>query len=76
MGAGPTGLTLSTLLGKLGISNLVLDAATGLPDHPQVTHACGGNLTLQALPRNTLALFAEVAEAAICCICCHVVAAR
>ena len=36
VGAGPTGLTLSILLGKLGIPNLVLDAATALPNHPQV----------------------------------------
>ena len=40
VGAGPTGLTLSTLLGKLGIPNLVLDAASSLPNHPQVTHSC------------------------------------
>lgn len=38
VGAGPTGLTLSILLGKLGIANLVLDAAKALPNHPQVLH--------------------------------------
>lgn len=36
VGAGPTGLTLSILLGKLGVPNLVLDAAKALPNHPQV----------------------------------------
>lgn len=35
VGAGPTGLTLSSLLGKLGIPNLVLDSAPALPKHPQ-----------------------------------------
>ena len=35
-GAGPTGLTLSILLGQLGIPNLVLDRAPALPNHPQV----------------------------------------
>ena len=36
VGAGPTGLTLSILLGKLGVPNLVLDATKALPNHPQV----------------------------------------
>lgn len=66
VGAGPTGLTLSTLLGKLDIPNLVLDAATSLPNHPQVTHPCDCHLTLQALLEFTLTLFAEVVKAAIC----------
>ncbi|DBA95796.1 TPA: hypothetical protein ACH3X1_001346 [Trebouxia sp. C0004] len=34
-GAGPTGLTLSILLGKLGIPSLVVDKSSGLPNHPQ-----------------------------------------
>ena len=35
-GAGPTGLTLSALLGKLGVPSLVLDRSPTLPNHPQV----------------------------------------
>ena len=35
-GAGPTGLTLSILLGKLGIRSLVVDRSAALPNHPQV----------------------------------------
>lgn len=34
-GAGPTGLTLSILLGKLGIRSLVVDRSAALPNHPQ-----------------------------------------
>ncbi|KAL0022974.1 hypothetical protein WJX79_000687 [Trebouxia sp. C0005] len=34
-GAGPTGLTLSILLGKLGLPSLVVDRSSGLPNHPQ-----------------------------------------
>ena len=34
-GAGPTGLTLSILLRKLGIPSLVVDRSSGLPNHPQ-----------------------------------------
>lgn len=37
-GGGPTGLTLSILLAKLGISSLVLDQAPALANHPQVPH--------------------------------------
>lgn len=64
VGAGPTGLTLSTLLGKLGIPNLVLDAASSLPNHPQVTHPCDCFL-LSKHPTYTLASFVEAFKAAI-----------
>ena len=50
VGAGPTGLTLSTLLGKLGIPNLVLDSAAALPNHPQVTGPTNCICLWRALP--------------------------
>ncbi len=34
-GAGPVGLTLSALLSRYGVANLVLEKSAGLPDHPQ-----------------------------------------
>lgn len=36
VGAGPTGLTLSTLLSHLGVQSLVLERAPTVTDHPQV----------------------------------------
>lgn len=36
-GAGPTGLTLSTLLSQFGIPSLLLERAQALTTHPQVT---------------------------------------
>ena len=53
VGAGPTGLTLSTLLGKLGIPNLVLDSAAALPNHPQVTGPTNCICLWRALPDAT-----------------------
>ena len=35
VGAGPTGLTLSTLLGKLGVKSLLLERAPALTTHLQ-----------------------------------------
>ena len=35
VGGGPTGLTLSTLLGKLGVRSLLLERAPALTTHPQ-----------------------------------------
>lgn len=34
-GAGPVGLTLSSLLSRFGVANLVLERSQGLPTHPQ-----------------------------------------
>ena len=37
VGAGPTGLTLSTLLSKFGLPSLLLERAPALTQHPQVS---------------------------------------
>jgi 2-polyprenyl-6-methoxyphenol hydroxylase-like FAD-dependent oxidoreductase len=34
-GAGPTGLTLSALLSRAGVPNVLLEQAAALPTHPQ-----------------------------------------
>ena len=36
IGAGPTGLTLSTLLSQLGVEHVVFDRAASITKHPQV----------------------------------------
>ena len=35
VGAGPTGLTLSALLSRYGVTSLVLEKGAALPTHPQ-----------------------------------------
>ena len=37
VGAGPTGLTLSTLLSQYGVQNVVLERAPTVTQHPQVS---------------------------------------
>ena len=36
VGAGPTGLTLSALLSRMGVRSLLLEKAAALTQHPQV----------------------------------------
>lgn len=36
VGAGPTGLTLSALLSRMGVRSLLLERAAALTQHPQV----------------------------------------
>ena len=36
VGAGPTGLTLSALLSRMGVASLLLERAPSLTEHPQV----------------------------------------
>lgn len=38
VGAGPTGLTLSALLSQYGVPSMLLERASALPAHPQVSH--------------------------------------
>lgn len=40
VGAGPTGLTLSALLSRLGVRSLLLEKAAALTQHPQVLSSC------------------------------------
>ena len=37
VGAGPTGLTLSTLLSQYGVPSILLEQSAALPAHPQVS---------------------------------------
>lgn len=39
-GGGPVGLTLSSLLSRYGVRNVVLEKNVTLPDHPQVNVKC------------------------------------
>lgn len=55
LGAGPTGLTTSILLSKLGIRNVVLEKASKLTEHPQVgrrSHRRESVLAHQPRPSN------------------------
>ena len=40
VGAGPTGLTLSALLSRMGVRSLLLEKADALTQHPQVLCLC------------------------------------
>lgn len=40
VGAGPTGLTLSALLSRMGVRSLLLEKAAALTQHPQVLCSC------------------------------------
>ena len=40
VGAGPTGLTLSALLSRMGVRSLLLERAAALTQHPQVYCLC------------------------------------
>lgn len=46
-GGGPTGLTLSALLAKLGVPSVLFERAETLPQHPQVELALLLSTTLE-----------------------------
>ena len=48
VGAGPTGLTLSTLLGKLGVKSLLLERAPALTTHPNAHFVNNRNMEVGA----------------------------
>ncbi|MEC7299107.1 MAG: FAD-dependent monooxygenase [Pseudomonadota bacterium] len=58
-GAGPVGLALSGLLGRLGVQSLVVEQASALPQHPQAHYV---NARTMEVMKHSLGLDAALAE--------------
>ena len=60
VGAGPTGLTLSALLSRYGVTSLVLEKGAALPTHPQAHYV--NARTMEIFRHNFAGLEAKVSR--------------